>query len=124
MNSPKRIEAISKARKKIFSSGKWDNQLENLRKPRSKKTKDKISRGAKGVPKPKPQGFGTGRIHSNVTKDKMSKTHIHKWVTGDIGERKFNASKLEKTFAGILDLLDIEYQTHYYAKEIKAFYDF
>jgi len=54
----------------------------------------------------------------------MSKTAKNKWETGDIGKKKQYTSKLEKTFANILDLLNIKYQQFFYAKDIKAFYDF
>lgn len=50
----------------------------------------------------------------------MSNTAIENIIKTD----RNHTSKLEKTFANILDLLDIKYTTFFYAKEIKAFYDF
>src|SRR5690606_2887028 len=37
---------------------------------------------------------------------------------------KHYTSKLEKTFENILTILEIKYEKFYYAKSIKAFYDF
>jgi len=120
MNSPKRIEAISKARKSLFNSGKWDSQLENLRKPRSQEIKDKISLGAKGVPKPKPKGFGIGRTHSDITKDKMSKSAIQNIIK----QGKVKRSNLEYKFEGMLKSFNIEYNHSFYIKSIGKIYDF
>jgi very-short-patch-repair endonuclease len=120
MNSPKRIEAISKARKKAFSSGKWNEQLKNLKKPRSQKIKDKISKGAKGIPKPKPKGFGIGRSHSNLTKDKMSKSAVDNLIK----QGKVKRSNLEYKFEEILDSFNIEYKHSLYIKYIGKIYDF
>jgi len=122
---PKRIAAIIKTRKEKFASGEYNHIKEAVKQNR----KDpglgkKISDGAKGIAKPKPKGFGVGRIQSAKTKEKMSKTAKYKWETGDIGKKKHYTSKLEKIFANILELLDIEYTQFYYAKDIKAFYDF
>jgi very-short-patch-repair endonuclease len=50
----------------------------------------------------------------------MSQTAIQRILKTD----QNHTSKLEKTFANILDILDIEYKQFYYAKDIKAFYDF
>jgi len=44
-----------------------------------------------------------------------------KWT---IGKSKNYTSNLEKTFAKILDKLNIKYQQFYYAESIKSFYDF
>jgi hypothetical protein len=123
--SEKRTNAISKARKRKFASGEFDYIKESIKKSRKDpELGRKISEGAKGIAKPKPEGFGIGRIHTQETKDKMSKTAKDKWETGNIGDKKHYTSKLEKTFANILDLLNIDYQQYFYAKEIKAFYDF
>ena len=125
LKDSKKAEKISKTRKSKFKSGEYDYVVKAIKKGRKDpKLGKKISKGAKGVPKPKPDGFGVGRKHSKATKEKMSNTAKGKWITGDIGKRKQYSSKLEKTFENILSLLDIEYQTHFYIKEIKAFYDF
>jgi hypothetical protein len=119
--SEKRTNAISKARKRKFASGEFDYIKESIKKSRKDpELGRKISEGAKGIAKPKPEGFGIGRIHTQETKDKMSNSAIQHIITTD----RNHSSKLEKTFANILDLLNIDYQQHFYAKEIKAFYDF
>lgn len=125
MNSPKRVKAISEARKQRFESGEYEHVVKAIKKGRKDpKLGAKISKGAKGVPKPKPEGFGVGRKHSKATKLKMSNTQKKKWESGDIGNRKYYTSNLEKAFSKILDSLNIKYKSNFYAKEIKAFYDF
>lgn len=125
LKSEKRVKAISQTRKNKFSSGEYDYIKEAIKETRKDpKLGEKISKGAKGVAKPKPKGFGVGRKHSQETKNKMRDIQIKKWENGDIGKKKHYTSKLEKTFANILDLLDIKYDKFFYAKEIKAFYDF
>ena len=124
LKSEKRVKAISEARKQRFTSGEYDYIKDAIKNRDSVELGKKISKGAKGVPKPKPKGFGVGRKHSEETKDKMSITAKEKWKNGDIGHRIYYTSKLEKTFANILDLLCIKYTISFYAKEIKAFYDF
>ena len=96
MNSPKRIKAISDARKAKFASGEYDYIKDAIKNRDSVELGKKISKGAKGVPKPKPKGFGVGRKHSEETKDKMSITAKEKWKNGDIGHRIYYTSKLEK----------------------------
>jgi len=120
----KRVQAIIKTRKEKFASGEYDYIKQAVKGRDSIELGKKISQGSKGIPKPKPDGFGIGRIQSEETRKKMSKTAKQKWKTGDIGKKKHYTSKLEKTFANILDLLDIKYQQFFYAKDIKAFYDF
>jgi very-short-patch-repair endonuclease len=121
LNSEKRVNAISKTRKDKFTSGEYNYIKDAIKLGRKDpKLGAKISKGAKGIAKPKPKGFGNNRIHSQATKDKMSNTAIENIVKTD----KNHTSKLEKTFANILDLLGIKYTTFFYAKEIKAFYDF
>lgn len=121
LKSDKRVSAISNARKQRFASGEYnyikEAILQNRKNPELGK---KISQGAKGVPKPKPEGFGIGRVQSEATRKKMSDTAIKNIIKTD----RNHTSKLEKTFANILDILDIEYQQFFYAKDIKAFYDF
>jgi very-short-patch-repair endonuclease len=118
--SEKRVNAIKKTRKAKFASGEYNHILKQVSKPRSKEIKQKISKNGTGVSRPKANGFGVGRIHSQQTKDKMSDTAINNIVITD----KNHTSKLELTFQNILDLLDIKYKKFLYAKEIKAFYDF
>jgi len=120
----KRIQAIIKTRKDKFASGEYDYIKQAVKSRDSIELGKKISQGAKGVPKPKPEGFGVGRVQSKKTRNKMSETAKRKWETGDIGKKKHYTSKLEKTFANILDILDIKYQQFFYAKDIKSFYDF
>jgi G:T-mismatch repair DNA endonuclease (very short patch repair protein) len=124
LKSEKRVNTISKTRKQKFQSGEYDHILKQVSKPRSEEIKKKISKNGTGISRPKADGFGIGRMHSQSTKDKMSEIAKDKWVTGDIGKRKYYTSKLEKTFANILDLLNIKYEILFYAKDIKAFYDF
>lgn len=94
LKSEKRVHAIIKTRKKKFASGEYNHILEHVSKKRSKEIVDKIS-----------------------------KTQKQRWEDGNIGKRKYKTSKLEITFRDILDLLDIKYETNFYAKDIKAFYD-
>jgi very-short-patch-repair endonuclease len=121
MNSPKRIKAISDARKAKFASGEYD-YIKNAVKESRKDTKlgEKISKGSKGKPKPKPEGFGVGRIQSEETREKMSDSAIQRIIKTD----QNHSSKLEEKFKIILDILDIKYQHSFYVKSIKAFYDF
>lgn len=123
--SEKRVKAISDARKKLFKSGEFDHVKKAIKKARKDPgLGEKISKGSKGVPKPKPEGFGIGKVFSEETKKKISNSHKINWEIGNIGKRKHYTSKLEKTFANILDLLNIKYETPFYARPIKAFYDF
>jgi very-short-patch-repair endonuclease len=122
--SEKRVQSIIKTRKDKFASGEYNHIKQAVKSRDSVTLGKKISQGAKGVPKPKPEGFGVGRIQSKATREKMSKTAKNKWETGDIGKKKHYTSKLEKAFSNILDLLDIKYQQFFYAKDIKSFYDF
>lgn len=92
---PKRVGKIIATRKEKFASGEYDHILEYVSQKRSKEIIKKISN----------------------TKKKQ-------WETGDIGNKKYKPSKLEKTFANILTLLNINYSQSFYIKEIKAFYDF
>jgi len=119
--NPKRVQAIIKTRKEKFISGEYNHVIKAIKKNRKDPNLGKkISQGAKGIPKPKPEGFGVGRVQSKKTRKKMSETAI----SNIIKTNRNHTSKLEKTFANILDLLDIKYQQFFYAKEIKAFYDF
>lgn len=116
----KRVDAIISTRKAKFASGEYDYIKQAIKNRDSVELGKKISKGAKGISKPKAKGFGIGRIHTQTTKDKMSETAIQRVLKTD----QNHTSKLEKTFANILDLLNIDHQQFFYAKEIKAFYDF
>ena len=120
LKSEKRVNAIINTRKQKFQSGEYNHILNQVSKPRSEEIKQKISKGGTGVPRPKADGFGVGRLHSQQTKDKMSVTAIENIIKTD----QNHTSKLEKIFSNILDLLGIKYKTFFYAKDIKAFYDF
>jgi very-short-patch-repair endonuclease len=122
--SEKRVQAIIKTRKEKFTSGEYDHIKQAVKDRDNVELGKKISQGAKGIPKPKPEGFGVGRVQSEETRKKMSETAKNKWETGEIGKKKYNQSKLEKTFANILTLLNINYSQSFYIKEIRAFYDF
>lgn len=121
LKSEKRVNAIIKTRKEKFASGEYDHIIKSIKETRKDpKFGEKISKAVKGIPKPKPKGFGEGRIHSQKTKDKMSNTAIENIIKTD----RNHTSKLEITFQNILELLDIKYKKFLYAKDIKAFYDF
>jgi G:T-mismatch repair DNA endonuclease (very short patch repair protein) len=92
--SEKRVNAIISTRKAKFASGEYNHIL------------DKVSQN-----------------RSESTIKKISDTKKQKWESGDIGKVKYKPSKLEKTFTNILDLLEINYTTSYYAPDIKSFYD-
>lgn len=121
MDSPKRIKAISETRKKKFASGEYDYIKKSLQKSRKNPgLGKKISEGAKGIPKPKPEGFGRGRKHSISTKNKMSYSAIERILkTG-----KVKRSNLEIKFEGFLLGLGIGFESSYYVKDIKKIYDF
>ena len=120
--SEKRVNAIKKTRKAKFTSGEYDHILKQVSKPRSEEIKQKISKSGTGVSRPKADGFGIGRIHSQQTKDKMSETAIDNIIkTG-----KVKRSNLEYRFEAILDLLDIKHIPSYYINRsnFKKIYDF
>jgi G:T-mismatch repair DNA endonuclease (very short patch repair protein) len=118
--NPKRVEKIIATRKQKFDSGEYDHIKKHVSKSRSEEIKEKISKSSTGVSRPKPKGFGIGRKQSKSTRKKMSDSAIQRIIKTD----QNHTSKLEKTFANILELLDIEYTQFFYAKDIKAFYDF
>lgn len=120
-NDKDRVAKIKQTRKNKFESGEYDHVIKAIKK--SRKDPDfgkKISKGAKGKPKPKPEGFGVGRKHSKETKEKMSNSAIQRILKTD----QNHTSKLEEKFSIILKTLNIKYTQWFYAKEIKAFYDF
>lgn len=122
--NPKRVEKIISTRKQKFKSGEYDHVLKAVKENRKDPDLGKnISKGAKGVPKPKPEGFGVGRIQTEITRQKMSESHIENWEKGNIG-RKHYTSKLEDKFEEILKIINIKYQKIFFAKSIKAFYNF
>lgn len=132
LKSEKRVSKIIATRKAKFASGEYDHIIKSIQDTRKDPNFGaKVSKGKKEKPyyfsdeqKKNQSERMMGNKHSQETKDKMSKTAKDKWETGDIGKRKYYTSKLETTFANILDLLEIKYQKLLYAKEIKAFYDF
>jgi len=95
----KMYEKISKTRKDKFTSGEYDHVREAIIEGRKDpKLGAKISKGAKGIPKPKPEGFGVGRIQSEETKQKMSNTAVENILkTG-----KVRRSSLECNFEIVL----------------------
>lgn len=119
--NPKRVEKIIKTRKEKFASGEYDHVVKAVKENRKDpELGSKISKGATGVPKPKPEGFGIGRIQSEETKQKMSESHIEYILkTG-----KVKRSNLEYKFEGILQTLNLNFIHSYYIKEIKKIYDF
>jgi len=119
--NPKRVEKIISTRKQKFKNGEYNHVLNAVKENRKDpKLGQKISKGAKGIPKPKPEGFGIGRIQSEKTRQKMSESAIERIIIND----QNHSSKLEDKFCEILDNLNIKYQQFFYAKSIKAFYDF
>lgn len=119
--NPKRVEKIISTRKQKFASGEYDHIKDAVKQNRKDpELGEKISKGAKGVAKPKPKGFGIGRKHSKRTKEKMSDSAVERILETD----QNHTSKLEKEFALILDNLKVKYIQWFYAKDIKAFYDF
>ena len=121
--NPKRVEQIIATRKAKFTSGEYDHVLSAVKENRKNPELGKnISKGAKGIPKPKPEGFGVGRKHSDKTKDKMSDSAIQRIIkTG-----KVKRSLLEIRFELFFQLLNIEFQHSYYinTKENHFIYDF
>jgi very-short-patch-repair endonuclease len=121
LKSEKRVNAIKKTRKEKFASGEYDYIKESIKKARKDpKLGEKISKGAKGIAKPKPKGFGIGRKHSQKTKDKMSE----KAIENILKNGKVKRSNLEYKFEAILDLLDINYKHSFYVPIIKKVYNF
>ena len=118
----KRVDAIIKTRKAKFASGEYDYIKNSIRNRDSVELGKKISKGALGIAKPKPKGFGVGRIQSQITRDKMSNSAIQRIIkTG-----KVKRSLLEMQFEMVLKTLDIEYIHSYYinTKEHHFIYDF
>lgn len=119
--NPKRVEKIISTRKQKFNSGEYDHIIKAVKENRKDpELGAKISKGAKGIAKPKPENFGIGRIQSETTRQKMSESAIERIIIND----QNHSSKLEDKFCEILDNLNIKYQQFFYAKSIKAFYDF
>jgi len=109
--SEKRIKAISDSRKQKFASGEYDYIKDAIKEARKDpELGNKISKGAKGISKPKPEGFGIGRIQSEETREKMSNSAIKRIInTG-----KVKRSMLEIRFETFLETLDIKYKHSYY----------
>lgn len=121
--NPKRVEKIKSTRKQKFASGEYDHIKEAVKQNRKDPNLgEKISKGAKGVPKPKPEGFGKGRIQSESTKEKMSNSAIERIIkTG-----KVKRSLLEIHFEIFLKLLNVDFEHSWYVntKENHFIYDF
>jgi G:T-mismatch repair DNA endonuclease (very short patch repair protein) len=116
----KRVDAIISTRKAKFASGEYDYIKQAIKNRDSVELGKKISKGSLGISKPKAEGFGIGRVHTQATKDKMSDSAIQRILkTG-----KVKRSGLEYKFEGILELLEIEYTHSYFIKEINKIYDF
>ena len=121
LKSEKRVKAISQTRKNKFASGEYDYIKDSIKEARKDpKLGEKISKGAKGVAKPKPKGFGVGRKHSQETKNKMRDTAIENILK----QGKVKRSQLEYKFETLLDLLEIKYTHSFYIPSIKKIYDF
>jgi very-short-patch-repair endonuclease len=121
LKSEKRVNAIKKTRKEKFASGEYDYIKDAIKLGRKDpKLGAKISKGAKGIAKPKPKGFGNNRVHSQATKDKMSNTAIENIIK----QGKVKRSKLEYKFETLLELLEINFTHSYYIKETRKIYDF
>ena len=120
LKSEKRVNAIISTRKQKFQSGEYNHILKQVSKPRSEEIKQKISKSGTGVSRPKADGFGVGRLHSQQTKYKMSETAINNILK----KGKVKRSNLEYKFEGILDMLGYQYQHSYYVPDIKKIYDF
>jgi very-short-patch-repair endonuclease len=123
LKSEKRVNKIIATRKAKFNSGEYDYIKDAIKEARKDpELGGKISKGAKGVPKPKPEGFGVGRKHSQKTKDKMRDIAIDNIVkTG-----KVKRSNLEYKFEGLLQLENIKYIHSFYIKRpgFNKIYDF
>lgn len=120
--NPLRVEKIKATRKAKFASGEYDYIKKAVQSRDPIELGKKISKGAKGVPKPKPEGFGFGRIQSQETKDKMSDSAMNRIIkTG-----KVKKSQLEINFEIFFKLLNIEFISSYYinVKPKKFIYDF
>lgn len=124
LNDINRVNAIKKTRKAKFASGEYNHILKAIQDRDGFELGKKISKATLGIARPKPVGFGIGRIQSKKTREKMSQSHLDNWENGNISARKQYTSKLEKTFENILELLEIDYQRFFFAKEIRAYYDF
>lgn len=121
LKSEKRVKAISEARKQHFASGEYDYIKDAIKEARKDpELGGKISQGAKGIPKPKPTGFGIGRVQSVETREKMSKSAIKNILKDGKNKR----SGLEQFFEGILASLEINYTHSYYIESINKIYDF
>jgi very-short-patch-repair endonuclease len=122
MKSPKRIKAISDSRKAKFESGEYDYIKDAIKEARKDpEVGKKISNSTKGIPKPKPVDFGIGRVQSKETKEKMSNSAIQRILANP---ESYHTSELEKRFKVVLDVLDIECQHFFFAKQINKIFDF
>ena len=122
MKSSKRIKAISNTRKAKFKSGEYDYIKDAIKEARKNpELGEKISKGTKGIPKPKPEGFGVGRVQSKETREKMSNSAVQRILKDP---ENYHTSELEEKFKVILDVLDIEYKHFFFAPNINKIFDF
>ena len=119
--NPKRVEKIISTRKQKFKNGEYNHVIKAVKENRKcPELGTKISKGAKGIAKPKPENFGVGRIQSEITRQKMSESAIENILkTG-----KVKRSNLEYKFEGILQTLFVGFIHSFYIKEVKKIYDF
>lgn len=116
----KRVQAIIKTRKAKFASGEYDYIKQAVKNRDIIELGKKISQGAKGIPKPKPDNFGIGRVQSKETREKMSRSAIKNIFKNGKNRR----SSLEYYFEGILSSMNIDYIHSYYVESIGKIYDF
>jgi hypothetical protein len=119
--NPNRVNKIISTRKEKFVSGEYNHVKDAIKLGRKDpKLGAKISKGAKGIAKPKPEGFGVGRKHSQSTKDKMSNTAIINLIKSG----KTRRSSLEIGFENILQELNLDFIHSYFIESINKIYDF
>tara|TARA_R110000782_G_scaffold120113_1_gene210981 strand:- start:1147 stop:1974 length:828 start_codon:yes stop_codon:yes gene_type:complete len=121
LKSEKRVSKIISTRKSKFASGEYDYIKDAIKLGRKDpKLGSRISKGAKGIAKPKPKGFGEGRVHSQATKDKMSNTAMDNLLKSG----KTRRSGLEIGFEDVLEELGLIFTHSFYVPSIKKIYDF
>lgn len=120
LKSEKRVSKIISTRKQKFASGEYDYIKDAIKNRDGVALGKKISISNKGIAKPKPKGFGEGRIHSQATKDKMSNTAIENLIKSG----KTRRSGLEIGFENVLQELNLNFTHSYYVESIKKIYDF
>ena len=123
-NNPERVNKIKTTRKEKFASGEYNHIKEEISKSRlgNKELGKKISEANKGIPKPKPEGFGVGRIQSESTRQKMSNKAKNR--TRNLKQTK--KSLLELKFQSLLEEQKIKFKYLFYLKTQNShfIYDF